>query len=68
MTTKSQAVAVAYLFAIETAMRAGEICGLMPAWVDSAVARLPASINKNGVRRGVLRMKRSARVSHNGIA
>lgn len=53
VTTKSQAVAVAYLFAIETAMRAGEICGLMPAWVDGAVARLPASINKNGVRRDV---------------
>ena len=53
MATKSQAVAVAYLFAIETAMRAGEICGLMPAWVDDAVARLPASINKNGVRRDV---------------
>lgn len=31
VTTKSQAAAVAYLFAIETAMRAGEICGLMPA-------------------------------------
>lgn len=25
----------------------------MPAWVDGAVARLPASINKNGVRRDV---------------
>lgn len=34
-------------------MRAGEICGPMPAWVNGAVARLPASINKNGVRRDV---------------
>lgn len=40
VTTKSQAVAVAYLFAIETAMRAGEICGLMPAWINGAVAGL----------------------------
>ena len=53
VTTKSQAVAVAYLVAIKTAMRAGEICGLMPTWVDGAVARLPASINKNGMRRDV---------------
>ena len=53
VTTKSQAVAVAYLFAIETAMRAGEICGLIPDWINGAVARLPASISKNGVRRDV---------------
>jgi len=44
-------VAVAFLFAIETAMRAGEICGLMPGDIDGRVARLP--ITKNGKARMV---------------
>lgn len=48
-----QRCAVAFLFAIETAMRAGEICGLR--WKDidlqKRVARLP--ITKNGKARGV---------------
>lgn len=49
----SQRVAVAYLFAIETAMRAGEICGLLPDNVDlaSRVAHLP--MTKNGRARDV---------------
>lgn len=49
----SQRVAVAYLFAIETAMRAGEICGLLPENVDlaSRVAHLP--MTKNGRARDV---------------
>ncbi|MCC7597755.1 hypothetical protein IGS61_09675 [Janthinobacterium sp. FW305-129] len=62
MTTKSQAVAVAaYLFAIETAMRAGEICGLMPAWVDGAVARLPAYLGSTKTACGVTCRYRRAR-------
>lgn len=51
--TKNQSVAVAFLFAIETAMRAGEICALRPEWIIGSVAYLPASINKNGVKRNV---------------
>lgn len=50
---KSQAVAVAYLFALETGMRAGEICGLLQDWIAGSVAHLPASINKNGFKRDV---------------
>jgi integrase len=49
--TKSQAVAVAFLFAIETAMRAGEICGLLPDHVMGRVAHLP--LTKNGTKRDV---------------
>ncbi len=51
VTTKSQAVAVAFLFAIETAMRAGEICALMPGDVSGRVAHL--RITKNGAKRDV---------------
>lgn len=47
----SQRVAVAFLFAIETAMRAGEICGLMPPDVVGRVATLKQT--KNGLRRNV---------------
>jgi integrase len=50
VTTKSQAVAVAFLFGIETAMRAGEICGLTAAMVVGKVAHLPAALTKNGRR------------------
>jgi integrase len=53
VTTKSQAVAVAFLFAIETGMRAGEICKLRPEWISENVAHLPASVNKNGFKRDV---------------
>lgn len=49
--TKSQAIAVAFLFAIETAMRAGEICSLSPENVTGRVAHLP--ITKNGTKRDV---------------
>ncbi len=52
-TMTSQRVAVALLFAIETAMRAGEICGLMPDYIEGNVARLPAEIVKNGFKRDV---------------
>lgn len=50
-TTGYQRVAVAFLFAIETAMRAGEICGLTAADVSGRVATLRET--KNGTRRDV---------------
>lgn len=49
--TVAQRVAVAFLFAIETAMRAGEICGLMPQDVAGRVATLTET--KNGTKRKV---------------
>ncbi|WUR15658.1 site-specific integrase [[Empedobacter] haloabium] len=51
VTTKKGAVAVAFLFAIETAMRAGEICALTQENVKGAVAHLP--MTKNGRKRDV---------------
>lgn len=47
----SQRVAAAFLFAIETAMRCGEICSLSPDLVQDRVATLPKT--KNGERRRV---------------
>lgn len=49
----SHRVALAFLFAIETAMRAGEICSLKREWVDGAVVHLPASVSKNETKRSV---------------
>lgn len=49
--TTSQRIAVAFLFAIETAMRAGEICALMPQDVAGRVATLQQT--KNGTKRQV---------------
>ncbi|MFM9434621.1 integrase [Janthinobacterium sp. CG_23.3] len=57
VTNKSSAVAAAFLFAIETAMRAGEICGLTPANVSGNVAHLPRT--KNGTSRDVPLSKRA---------
>lgn len=51
VTTKSGAVAAAFLFAIETGMRAGEICGLTKAHISDNVAHLPRT--KNGTKRDV---------------
>jgi integrase len=51
--TKQQSIAAAFLFAIETAMRAGEICALRPEWIKGRVAHLPETINKNGEWRDV---------------
>ena len=51
VTTKSAAIAVAFLFAIETAMRAGEICGLTWGDIEGNVAHLPRT--KNGTKRSV---------------
>ena len=50
-TTKQQRIALAFLFAIETAMRAGEICSLQAADVTGRVARL--HMTKNGLPRDV---------------
>lgn len=55
--TVSQRVAVAFLFAIETAMRAGEICGLLPRDISGRVATLTET--KNGTRRKVPLTKRA---------
>lgn len=49
--SKNQAVAVAFLFAIETAMRAGEICALQSENISGRVAVLP--MTKNGTKRDV---------------
>ncbi|WP_229415122.1 tyrosine-type recombinase/integrase [Massilia aurea] len=49
--TTTQRVGIAFLFAIETAMRAGEICGLTAANVNGRVATLPRT--KNGTKRDV---------------
>lgn len=55
--TKSGAVAIAFLFAIETAMRAGEICGLTTENIKGSVAHLAKT--KNGDERAVPLSKRA---------
>lgn len=50
---KQQRVALAFLFAIETAMRAGEICSLTAADVRGRVAHLRPEVTKNGLGRQV---------------
>lgn len=52
---KYQHVAIAFHFAIETAMRAGEICALNQTMLntDTRVAHLPHTITKNGYPRDV---------------
>lgn len=57
--TKMQSVAVAFLFAIETAMRAGEICLLRPEWISGRVVHLPDIAVKNSVKRDVPLSKRA---------
>lgn len=52
VTHKSSAVAVAFLFAIETAMRAGEICWLNWKYIKGTVATLPPEITKRRKTRG----------------
>lgn len=46
--TKSQKVAAAFLFAIESAMRLGEICALKASDVDNSVAYIRESKNGHG--------------------
>ena len=60
--SKSQAIAVAFLFAIETAMRAGEICELTWDRVDGTVARLLKT--KNGTKRDVPLSARAIELLH----
>jgi integrase len=55
--TVSQRVGVAFLFAIETAMRAGEICDLKPEHIGGRVATL--LMTKNGTKRAVPLSKRA---------
>jgi integrase len=58
--TMSHRVALAFLFALETAMRAGEITGLMPADVGALSVRLPRT--KNGDERSVPLSKRAREI------
>ena len=51
--TSSQRTAVAYLFGIETAMRAGEICDLLPKHVDIEARTAHLPMTKNGLARDV---------------
>ncbi len=57
--TKSQAVAVMLLFAIETAVRSGEACSLTRAWLSDNVMRIPAAVAKNQTKRDVPLSKRA---------
>ena len=52
--------ALAFLFAIETAMRAGEICGIYEKHIDGPVAHLPKT--KNGASRNVPLSKRAIEI------
>jgi integrase len=56
--TVTQRVGIAFLFAIETAMRSGEICGMMPEHISGRVAVLPQT--KNGTKRAVPLSSRAA--------
>jgi integrase len=56
--TGYQRVAVAFLFAIETAMRAGEICSLVNSDIVGRTATLRQT--KNGTKRGVPLSRRAA--------
>lgn len=60
VTTANQRVAVAFLFAIETAMRAGEICSLTPKDISGRSAVLQRT--KNGTKRGVPLSTRAAQL------
>ncbi len=51
--TQQQRVAVAFLFAIETAMRAGEICSFTPGNIDLAARTAFLPDTKNGTSRSV---------------
>ena len=60
--TKSQAVAAAFLFAVETAMRQGEIAQLRPEHLAGSVAHLPAEICKTRRKRDVPLSKRAVAI------
>lgn len=59
-TSLPERVAVAFLFAIESAMRCGEICSLTPKSINGNVARL--MMTKNGERRDVPLSKEAVRL------
>lgn len=59
-TSLSERVAVAFLFAIESAMRCGEICSLTNKSINDNVARL--MMTKNGERRNVPLSKEAIRL------
>lgn len=56
-TTTSHRVALAFLFALETAMRCGEICAIRPGHLKGNVLRVPDS--KNGFPRDVPMSKKA---------
>lgn len=60
-TTHRQRSCLAFMFAIETAMRAGEICKLTMAMVDveKRVAHIPAAITKSGKKRDAALTRRA---------
>lgn len=60
--TKSQRVAVAFLLSCETAMRAGELCGLTTANVDLDARVATLEQTKNGDRRQVPLTKEAVRL------
>lgn len=51
--TQQQRIGVAFLFALETAMRAGEICGLPPEHIDTVNKTVHLPDTKNGFARDV---------------
>lgn len=53
VTQQQQRVAVAFLFAIETAMRAGEICALQSRYIDLSARTAHLADTKNGLPRTV---------------
>ena len=59
---KKQRVALAFLFAIETAMRAGELCNL--GWEDTDFSRRVAhlELTKNGYSRDVPLSKKAIKL------
>jgi integrase len=52
-TTLTQRVGIAFLFAIETGMRAGELISLCSEWIEENVIHLPAKVTKNRTKRDV---------------
>lgn len=60
-TTHRQRSCLAFMFAVETAMRAGEICKLTMAMIDveKRVAHIPAPITKSGKKRDAALTRRA---------
>lgn len=62
LTSQTQIAAAAFLFAIETGMRAGEICSLMPASVNLEKRTAYLADTKNGSKREVPLNSRAAAI------